>query len=224
LEHIPGKHMAESDVGFILLGHALEIIGGMPLDRQALSVIFQPLRMKSTGYIRLSSLRKDRLEPVGEIIAPTGHCSWRERDICGEVWDENAWTMGGVAGHSGIFSTADDLMRFCSELIDCWHGRGTLVSRDVIRTFWLRQSDDSKKTWALGWNTNSGEAPSCGNHFSRFSVGHDSSTGCSLWIDPHRELSVVLLSNPLHTRSDSSSINKIRPELHDLVMQALCLG
>jgi CubicO group peptidase (beta-lactamase class C family) len=223
LEHIPGKHMEESQVGYILLGHAVEIVGGMPLDRQAMRVLFGPYGLQSTGYIRLASLRREKLEPVNEIIAPSGFCDWRDREICGEVWDENVWVMGGVSGHSGVFSTIDDVNALCSEFLACWHGRGTLVNQEVQRLFWTAAEEDPSLSWALGWNTPSKNA-GCGKHFSRFSVGHDAHTGSSVWIDPQREIIVTVLCNAGHVPAGRVQMKAIRPQIHDIVMECLGIG
>ena len=223
LDNIPGKVMKPSDVGFMLLGHAIEIISGTPIDKFAQRSIFLPLELRSTGFVKLSSLKKDKLEPVSEVIAPTGHCSWRNKQICGQVFDENAWAMGGVAGHAGLFSTADDIFKLVNELADCWHGRSPFLSRGVIEQFWRRDSANPDDTWALGWNTAGFEGSAAGRHFSRFSVGRESRTGCSVWMDLERDLSVLLLSNQHHAHPEGNRTKEIVPIINDLVVEALGL-
>ena len=90
LDNIPGKVFSESEVGFILLAHALESISATNLEKLAYKLIFSPLKLRSTGFVKLSNLRTDRLEPVSEVIAPTAQCKWRDKLLCGEVFDENA--------------------------------------------------------------------------------------------------------------------------------------
>lgn len=224
LDNIPGKVMKPSDVGFMLLGHAIEIVSGSSLDKFAQRSIFLPLELRSTGFIKLSTLKKDKLEPVSEVIAPTGKCSWRNKLICGEVYDENAWAMGGIAGHSGLFSTADDIFKLVTELADSWQGRSPFVSRGVVDQFWKRDSANPEDTWALGWNTGGFEGSAAGRHFSRFSVGRDSRTGCAVWLDLERDLVVLFLSNQLHAHPEGNRCKEIVPIVNDLVVEALGLA
>lgn len=224
-ENPPGKVAKYSDIGFILLGHLIEVLhGGQPLDKIALKNIIAPLQLPSTGYVDLSKMKRRGLEPVTDMIAPTAECPWRERILCGEVHDDNAWAMGGVAGHAGLFSTARDVHAFATEMIECYHGRGGLVSQDTVRKFWTLDNSIEGSSWALGWDTPSPENSSSGRYFSRNSVGHLGFTGCSLWIDPDRELDVVLLSNRVHPTPENNLIREFRPLVHDLVMETLGLA
>lgn len=222
LDNLPGRVAKYSDIGFILLGHALEVIsGGQSLDKLAVEKVIKPLQLKSTGYIDLTKVKRRGVVPLTNIIVPTSDCAWRGRILCGEVQDENAWAMGGVAAHAGIFTTAQDVFRFADELIDCYHGRGKLVSKDVLRQFWTLDGRVPGSTWALGWDTPSPQHSSSGKYFSSKAIGHLGFTGCSLWIDPERELVVVLLSNRVHPTVENNLIREFRPMIHDLVMEAL---
>ena len=221
IEHLPGKATKYSDVGFILLGDAIETISSSTLDKLAPKNIFRPLRLQSIGYIDLSLVRRRGYEPVTEMIAPTAKCPWRGKILCGEVHDDNAWAMGGVAAHAGVFSNAYDVHAFAAELIACWHGRGELVGQETVRRFWTRDGTDPASTWALGWDTPSPERSSSGRWFQEGSVGHLGYTGCSLWIDPKRELDVVLLTNRIHSSTDNRAIQAFRPLIHDLIMETL---
>lgn len=222
LEHAPGTATMYSDLGFMLLGAAVEMLsGGAHLDRVAKRDILLPLGLQSTGYIDLSQIRRRGLEQVSDVIAPTAYCPWRNRILCGEVHDDNAWAMGGIAGHSGVFSTALDLHTFTSEMIRCWHGQGTLVSQQVVRRFWTIDGTVPASSWALGWDTPSKVGSSAGKYFSPHSVGHLGFTGCSIWVDPERNLDVILLSNRIHPRTDNNGIREFRPLIHDLVMEVL---
>lgn len=222
LDNMPGKAVKYSDVGFILLGDVVEVVsGGKTLDRLATEKIISPLKLRDSGFIDLSQLKRSGLEPVTERIAATADCPWRKRVLCGEVFDQNAWVMGGVAGHAGLFSTATDVHAIAHELIECWHGRGSLFSRDIVRYFWTRDDIVPGSTWALGWDTPTKGSSSSGAHFSDLAVGHLAYTGCSLWIDPERELDVVLLSNRIHPSTENIKIREFRPLIHDLVMEAL---
>jgi serine-type D-Ala-D-Ala carboxypeptidase len=227
LDHLPGKVTKYSDIGFMLLANVIELIAAAPIDKIANKVIFKPLKMHSTGFIDLSAVKRHVLTPVSSTIAPTNYCSWRKRILCGEVQDENAWSMGGIAGHAGLFSTTSDIHLFATEMIECWHGRGSLFSKELVRQFWTvnEKPANGDKTpvnpWALGWDTPSKEGSSSGRYFSSSSVGHLGYTGCSLWIDPERELDVILLSNRVHPTVDNELIRKLRPRLHDAIMESL---
>jgi serine-type D-Ala-D-Ala carboxypeptidase len=222
LDNLPGRVTQYSDIGFILLGNAIEVIsGGKYLDRLAHEGIFKPLHMHSTGYIDLSKTRRRGVEPVTEIIAPTVDCPWRGRVLCGEVHDDNAWAMGGVSAHAGLFSTARDIHIFATEMINCYHGRGKLVSKDVVREFWKIDNTVKGSTWALGWDTPTPDKSSSGKYFSPSSVGHLGFTGCSMWIDPEREIDVILLSNRIHPSIENERIKEFRPLIHDIIMDTL---
>ncbi len=222
LENMPGKVAKYSDVGFILLGHALEVLnGGRFLDKLAVEHIFAPLKLRSTGFIDLFRVKRRGIAPVTDQIAPTLQCPWRGRVLVGEVHDENAWAMGGVAPHTGVFTTARDVHTFASEMIECYYGRGKLISKDVVRAFWAVDGTVPTSTWALGWDTPNEQGSSSGKYFSSSAVGHLGFTGCSLWIDPEREVDVVLLTNRIHPSLENNGIREFRPLIHDLVMEAL---
>lgn len=224
LENMPGKVTRYSDIGFILLGSAIETISGSSLDRLAHRHIFKALGLDSTGYIDLTTIRRRGLEPVVETIAPTARCPWRGRILCGEVHDDNAWAMGGIGAHAGVFSTAADVHKFAYEMIRAYRGTSDFIDRDVVREFWTIAGIDPASTWALGWDTPSRKGSSAGRHFGPHTVGHLGFTGCSLWIDPEREVAVVLLSNRVHLSVDNNLIREFRPIIHDLVMEALGFG
>ncbi len=221
LDNMPGKVTRYSDIGFLLLGHAIETVTGMSLDKLAVKNIFRPLGLKATGFIDLANMRRRGLEPVTDEIVPTARCPWRGRVLCGEVHDDNAWAMGGIAAHAGVFSTAMDLHLFATELIRCYHGKGKLISSMVMRQFWTRANLDPASSWAFGWDMPSAHGSSSGHYFPVNSVGHLAFTGCSLWIDPEREVSVVLLTNRIHPSPDNQQIREFRPVIHDAVMAAL---
>jgi len=222
LKYKPGTKSIYSDVDFLLLGHLIESLeGGKPLERIAYKEIFKPLGMKATGYIHLNTLKSSRITPVAEMIAPTSDCPMRGRVLNAEVQDENAWAMGGVAGHAGIFSTATDVQRFATEMLNCYSGKSEFIPKKIVQEFWTKDETVENSSWALGWDTPSPDESSSGKLFSPESVGHLGYTGCSLWIDPKREVSVVLLSNRVHPSIENKNIKRFRPKLHDAVMKAL---
>ena len=220
----PGVRAIYSDLGFMLLGEAIEQIGLSQLDRFCAERIFRPLGLRATGFFDLALARVRRLEPVAEMFAATGFCPIRQRILCGEVDDENAYAMGGVAGHAGLFAPAAEIDRIAVELMAAWAGRSDFLPQKTVREFWTRDSAVSGSTWALGWDTPSPAYSSSGRHFSPAAVGHLGFTGTSIWIEPEAGISIVLLTNRVHPHRDNQAIREFRPMIHDLAMEALGAG
>jgi uncharacterized protein YbbC (DUF1343 family)/beta-glucosidase-like glycosyl hydrolase len=211
----PGARSKYSDLGLILLGEILERAAGQSLEEFTRERVFGPLGMKDTLY----RPGPDRLAR----IAPTERDDWRGRVVRGEVHDENAFALGGVAAHAGLFGTAPDLARFAQMLLDGGafeHRR--IVARETVTRFTQRSTivDSSR---ALGWDTKSPEGSSAGTLLSASSFGHTGFTGTSLWIDPERELFVILLSNRVHPTRENNRIREVRPAIADAVVRALGL-
>jgi len=221
LEAPPGQQAVYSDLGFMLLGATVETISGLELEQYCWNKIFRPLGLRSTSFINLEVVRRRRLQPLVEKFAPTERCSWRKRILCAEVHDDNAYAMGGVAGHAGLFSTVDDVDRLVTCLLACYRGESTLLSSTSMHEFWTRDGRVSGSTWALGWDTPSSQHKSAGELFSLRSVGHLGFTGTSLWIDLDHQVHVILLSNRVHPRRDNDKIQAFRPALHDTIMQVV---
>jgi CubicO group peptidase (beta-lactamase class C family) len=221
LETAPGTHALYSDIGFILLGAAIEEVSGMLLDRYCHERIFRPLGLRATGFVDLSMLRTRRLEPVTEMIAPTERCTWRKKLLCGEVSDDNAYAMGGISGHAGLFSSAKDLDVLLGRLKECYHNTSQMIPQRIVREFWTRNETVPDSTWCLGWDTPSPVGSSAGTQFSRHSVGHLGFTGCSVWLDLEHDRHVILLSNRVHPTRDNEQIRAFRPHIHDLIIKAL---
>jgi len=220
-EAAPGARTVYSDLGFILLGAAIEEVSGMSLDRYCHEKIFKPLGLRTTSFIDLSLLRTRRLEPIAEMIAPTERCPWRKRILCGEVHDDNAYAMGGVAGHAGLFSSAADVDRIATLLRECYEGQSVFLPAAIVREFWRRDDTVGSSTWALGWDTPSARDSTAGIELSRHAVGHVGFTGTSIWIDLERELHVIVLSNRVHPSRDNDKIREFRPLIHDLIVRAV---
>ena len=207
----PGARAEYSDIGFILLGVALERIVGSPLDRFFKENIYKPLGLGVASY---NLPRK----PWRVLSSPTqDDRTFRHRIIQGEVNDENAWVMGGVAGHAGLFSTAGDLALFAECML---RGGAPLLDLHTVELFTRREATPTGTSWALGWDTPSLPSQS-GRYFSPGSYGHLGFTGTSLWIDPERHLSVTLLTNRTWPDRSSQGIKHIRPAFHDAVIEAL---
>src|SRR6266446_5687217 len=213
LEYEPGTKEVYSDLGIILMAEIIERLTGRTLDDLAKSYIFSPLGMKDTMY-----LPPKKLWPQ---IAPTEiDNNLRHRLVQGEVHDENAFVIGGVSGHAGIFSTAPDLAAFCQMLVN----GGVYAHHRVLRRATIAQFTTPQQlsggTRTLGWAVPT-EGGSSGHYFSAHSFGHTGFTGTSIWIDPDRELFVVLLTNRVHPTRENQKIAQVRPAFHDAVMQAL---
>ncbi len=216
LEYEPGTKMVYSDLGVILLGEIIERLTGKTLDELANEYIFTPLGMNDSMY-----KPPKKLWPS---IAPTEFdARFRNRLIQGEVHDENAYAMGGVSGHAGVFSTAPDLAAFCQMLLNggVYHHQ-RILKRATIAQFTAPQ-ELAKSERTLGWVVPT-EGSSSGHYFSGHSFGHTGFTGTSIWIDPDRQVFVVLLTNRVNPTRENHKIAEVRPALHDAVMQALGLA
>ena len=217
----PGLNVVYSDLGFMLLGEAIEEISGLTLDRFCQDRIFKPLGMRSTSFIDLSLVRTRRLVPVTDMIAPTERCEWRKKILCGEVQDDNAYVMGGVVGHSGLFSSAADVNVLLSKLRDAYFGKGSFLPQAIVREALTRDRTVPQSPRALGWDTPAPTGSAAGTRFSKNTVGHLGFTGTSVWLDLDKAVHVVLLSNRVHPSRANDKIKDFRPVIHDLVMEAI---
>ena len=217
LEAEPGVRVEYSDPGFILLSKGLEAAAGEKFDNWVQREIFEPLRMTATAFRRAGA-------QGGSSIPPTETDSrFRCRQIQGEVQDENAWVLGGVAGNAGLFSNVSDLLRLANEILSAkgYPGRPTakIFDRATIELFAERQPPGGN-SFAVGWDTPSGNSSS-GKYFSRHSIGHLGFSGCSLWIDLEAGVAIVLLTNRTWPDRQSQLIKTVRPAFHDAVREAL---
>jgi CubicO group peptidase (beta-lactamase class C family) len=211
LRAAPGTTVVYSDWDLILLQLVIERITGEPLDVLVDRRVFRPLGMRHTGYRPPASLRAR--------IAATEVDSARGGLIWGEVHDPNAWAMGGVAGHAGLFGTAGDLAIFAQMLLNGGeYGGARLIRPQTVARWTAPQRRGSSR--ALGWDTPSGQS-SAGRYFSARSFGHTGYTGTSLWIDPERSLFVVLLTNRVNPTADNQRHVALRRAVADAVMQAV---
>jgi CubicO group peptidase (beta-lactamase class C family) len=221
VEYPTGSRAVYSDLGFMVLGEAVEAASGMSLDRFCHERLFKPLNLRSTSYIDLQTMRLRKLEPVTEMLAPTERCPWRKKVLCGEVHDDNAYAMGGIAGHAGLFSSAAEVHTLVNLWWDGYNGRSDRFPEHLVRRFWTRDRSVPGSTWALGWDTPAPKSSQAGSHFGEHAVGHLGFTGTSLWIDIERQLHVILLTNRVHPSRDNARIREIRPRVHDLVMEVV---
>ena len=218
LVHQPGTAAVYGDLDFIVLGAVVEAVSHRRLDAFCRERIFEPMEMNDTFFVPIGE-DAGLPEKMRRRTAATENCPWRERILWGEVHDPNAWSMGGVAGHAGLFSTVDDVMKFAQVVVDVWHGRSDALPRGLLRQFSERQDLPADSDWALGWDTPTAGASSSGRYFPVRSIGHLGFTGTSLWIDLEREAIVVMLSNRVHQVAKKSRF-ALRPEIHDLIIEA----
>ena len=216
LTAIPGARAEYSDIGFIVLGAALERLAGESLDTFCQREIFGRLGMSKTTFKPTAEMRP-HIPPTADERKTTGGSNFRNRVIQGEVQDENASVLGGVAGHAGLFSTAEDLARFANAML---HGGRPILRPETVALFTRKESDPAGTTRALGWDTPSSPSQS-GKYFSPGSFGHLGYTGTSLWIDPVSQLSITLLTNRTWPDCSNQAIKQVRPRFHDAVVEAV---
>ncbi len=218
LEAEPGTRAEYSDPGFILLGKALEVIAGESLARWCHREIFAPLGMTVTRFC--PPLHSRPLIPPTELDT-----TWRHRVIQGEVQDENAAVLHGVAGHAGLFTSVPDLLSFAGAILGAElepsgaEADHSLFNQETVEMFAERQLPEGSSR-ALGWDTPS-ENSTSGRHFSTHSIGHLGFSGCSLWIDLEAHIVVNLLTNRTWPDRSNRLIREVWPAFHDAIREAL---
>ena len=208
----PGACFVYSDLGADVLGMIAETVSGQSLDRLLDERVFGPLGMNDTFFRPADSLLY-RVAPT-ELVSPRGYA------LRGQVHDENAHALGGVAGHAGLFSTAADLSVFAQMMLNGGSYNGVrILSDSAVNLFTHRAAG----TRALGWDTCAGEG-GCGQFLSGRAYGHTGFTGTSIWIDPDREMFVILLTNRVHAaraRRPAKVISDVRADLADAAAAAV---
>jgi CubicO group peptidase (beta-lactamase class C family) len=196
-----------------------ENLSGRRLDRFVSETIYQLVGIGPEAEPGLFFVHHD-LKPCKARFAATELCPWRNILLEGMVHDENAYIVGGVAGHAGLFGTADDVHRLLSALLAAFHGDSfvELFPTTLIQTFFERRGDKSRP---LGFDSPSWPDASCGKFFSERSVGHLGFTGTSFWMDLDQSIIVILLTNRVHPSRNNTRIKAFRPKLHDVVMETL---
>ncbi|WP_284352032.1 serine hydrolase domain-containing protein [Roseisolibacter agri] len=212
LDTLPGARYLYSDLNAILLGEIVRRVSGQPLDQYLAKRVFGPLGMRDTRY----------LPPKSELarIAPTEFDPWRQRKVHGEVHDENAYMLGGVSGHAGLFSTAADLSRLARAYLNGGTLDGTRVFDAATIAEFTRVQDTTISRRAIGWETPTG-GNSAGQYLSRRAFGHTGFTGTSLWIDPARGVYVILLTNRVNPTRQNTRIGGVRTALANAAVRAM---
>ncbi len=215
LQAAPGERVEYSDIGFILLGKALEVLTREYLATWVRREILSPLQLSNTQFCPAPELRS--------AIPPTEIDErFRHRRIQGEVQDEHAWLLHGAAGHAGLFSNVEDLLRFSAAILAAAkpdvNAAPALFTPETIQLFAERQPPPESSR-ALGWDTPSANSSS-GSQFSTHTIGHLGFSGCSLWIDLEHQLAVVLLTNRTWPDRRDQQIREVRPAFHDALLHA----
>jgi CubicO group peptidase (beta-lactamase class C family) len=234
----PGTRAVYSDIGFMILGVALERLAGEKLDVFCQREIFGPLGMTGTTFNPSPDWRMEipptadekeakcgagaparelrKPEPQSSASPERPRSTFRDRIIQGEVQDENAYVLGGVAAHAGLFATAEDIARFAHAMLN---GGAPILRPDTVSYFTHRDNTPGSSR-ALGWDTPSNPSQS-GKYFGPNSYGHLGYTGTSLWIDADRQLSITLLTNRTWPDCANQSIKQLRPRFHDAIAESL---
>lgn len=216
-----GSRSLYSDLGFMLLGFAVERLSGESLDQFCGGQMYGPLGALPLAYAGRGPMSALSIhQHAGSQIAPTEDDPWRKRILRGEVHDENAYALGGVAGHAGLFGTARAVLAVSQAWMDGRRKKRGLLEPEVVGMFTSNRQGVPNSSWALGWDTPSVRSSS-GTRFSPESFGHLGFTGTSLWIDPVKELEVVLLSNRVHPTRRNEQIRIFRPHIHDVICREL---
>ena len=210
LAYPPGTQSVYSDLGFMLLGFLLD--DDVPLATRFTTLLTQ------MGIVQELQFNPPALWNAR--TAPTEDDAWRGRLLVGEVHDENAYALGGAAGHAGLFGTAASVGDVARHLLQILDGRSGAFRRDTLEEFVTRQAGIPGSSRALGWDTML-QTSSCGTRLSPRAFGHTGFTGTSLWLDPDRGIYVVLLTNRVHPTRANEAIRHVRPALHDAVVEAL---
>ena len=218
-EYVPGTKCCYSDLGFILLGCLIEKVTGTSLELLFKQRIAAPLGLEQEiMYIPVNhgkSLKVDKKN-----FASTENCSWRKRIMRAEVHDEHCWLMNGVSGHAGLFGRIGAVVHICEEILDQYKNRGKkLVWSEIIKIGLQKQYGD--QSWCLGFDTPSLQGSSGGKYLSAQSIGHLGYTGTSFWIDPEKEIIMVLLTNRVHPTRNNIAIRSYRPFFHNRIIEEL---
>lgn len=213
-----GTRSLYSDLGFMLLGMIVERCSGMPLQHFFRDRIAPLAGSVQVGFVPAEWAEDFSREArrLGGDVAPTERDVWRGRVLCGEVHDENAASLGGVAGHAGLFGTAEAVLAVTGAWLQAYHRRPSVLDAVLVNEFARRQAVVPGSSWALGWDTPSPPS-SAGRLLPEVSFGHLGYTGTSVWIDPLHELEIVLLSNRVYPTRKNERIKAFRPLIHELV-------
>lgn len=217
LIHPIGEKLLYSDLGFMILAWIVETVSGKRLDHFVGEEIYKRLGLENLFFVETYPFKK---QSASLEFAATELCPWRNILLNGSVHDDNAYIVGGIEGHAGLFGTAADVCSLLSELLATFHGYFStcVFQRNILKEFFKRQEGTDR---GLGFDTPSLQDSSSGSYFSKRSVGHLGFTGTSFWMDLDRSVIVILLTNRVHPSRDNIKIRAFRPKLHDAVMKKI---
>ena len=214
LQNNPGEERIYSDFGMMLVGFLIEKLAGESLDQLAQEEIFEPLGMTRTTFNPPLAWRWR--------CVPTEICPWRQSLIQGVVHDENAYAMGGVSGHAGLFSTGDDLAVFAQMMLNrgSWDGH-TIFKPETVDLMLADEQVPDATFQRLGWQVVEEIGQQTGWLLSARTYGHTGFTGASLWIDPDNETAAILFSNAVHPKREDANRTLLRKGFHEVIVEAL---
>jgi CubicO group peptidase (beta-lactamase class C family) len=220
-EYEPETKAVYSDLGFMLLGRIIEKKAGYSLEKFVGEKVMKPINLEKNVFF--NPLFGNHNIHSNKEFVPTENCPWRKKTLYGEVHDDNCYAMGGVAGHSGLFGDIESVTNYAGLILDMWKDLAShpnIRNRDLIN-FLVRQHKIPGSTRTLGFDTITRSGSSSGKHFSKKSVGHLGFSGTSFWIDPEKDVVVVLLSNRVHPSRENTKIKQFRPYFHDMVFEKI---
>lgn len=213
LRFAPRTEVEYTSQGFMLLGRILESASTMRLEALLRETVLAPLQMDSTSFALPPEVRAR--------AAATEQCAWRGRLVQGEVHDENAVVMGGVAGHAGLFSTLGDMCCLCQMMLSRGvAGPTRVLSEPALERMTAVHTGTLRLARCLGWQGKDEHGSPGGDLFTQRSYGHTGFTGTSVWIDPRLDLFVVLLTNRVHPSRQNEAIQRLRPLVHNVAVAA----
>jgi CubicO group peptidase (beta-lactamase class C family) len=214
LENKINEKQVYSDLGFMVLSWIIEEQTCQRLDHFVLNHIYSPLEIDNLFFIDLDQ-KNEALDKYRHKIVSTQQCPWRKKILAGEVDDDNAWAVGGIEGHAGLFGDAVSIYKLCCEILNVLLNKPTRVlAPDIINALVKKKNHNDM---AAGFDTPSKENSSSGRYLSKSSVGHLGFTGTSFWIDPEIQLIIIFLTNRVHPLRSNTGIKKFRPKIHDLI-------
>lgn len=216
-----GSRVLYSDLGFMILRWVIEHIAGQRMDRLVEDAIYKPLEM-SDLFFRLLD-KNGATQKCGRRFAATEQCPWRKAVLEGVVHDENAYVVGGVEGHAGLFGTAQAVYSLLTTLYAVFHKdlETPFFSQELMRRFWEPCANGVRTP---GFDRPSAKGSSSGRYFDPNSIGHLGFTGTSFWMEPLSGIMIVLLTNRVHPRRTNDKIKIFRPQLHDMIMKSIKEG
>jgi CubicO group peptidase (beta-lactamase class C family) len=210
--------MEPSDLGYIIAGEAVARAAGTTLDEVLDREVLEPLGLREQ-IVYPGALPSERRAALARDAAPTERCEWRGGLVTGEVQDENAAALGGVAGHAGLFGTAHAVAMFGRAVLDALAGRSAFLPAELLAESLAEPEDGGHLRF--GWELKHGAPPACGRRMGARSFGRLGFTGTSIYCDPDRDVVIVLLTNRVCPSRANGKIDGFRPAFHDGVMAAL---